>query len=104
MGPEFLGAGLVFLQCFLLLLLLCASLRDPRNREDGGARNNGSKESRCHCVTPYAARIEPRLFVLNATKTSFWTCRRRQAREASTSAAGEKRAAREADRRKGIWE
>src|SRR3954468_22644815 len=68
MGPEFLGAGFVFLQRFLL----CADLRDPRNRENSDARKNGSMESRCHCVTPCAARIEPRLFVLNATKTSFW--------------------------------
>jgi hypothetical protein len=62
MGPEFLGAGFVFLQRFLLRAGLGDSqARDPRNGEDGGARNNGSIESRFYRVTPYAAYVEPRL-------------------------------------------
>ena len=50
-GPEVLGAGLVFLQG----LLLRVGLADPRDNEDSCERKNGSIESRFHRVTPYAA-------------------------------------------------
>jgi hypothetical protein len=49
--------------------LLCAGLgdaqtSDPRDGEDGGARHNGSIESRFHRVTPYAAgRAAPCLLI-----------------------------------------
>jgi hypothetical protein len=51
MGPEFLVAGLVALEGFLL----CAGLGNAHHGEDGGARKNGSIEDRFHRVTPYAA-------------------------------------------------
>ena len=105
MGPEFLGAGLVFLQRFCL----CAGLgdpqtRDPRNGEDGGARNNGSIESRFHRVTPYAAQVEPRLvYCLNATRDELlvW-CRVGRPQNATTSGPREKRAPRGPAGRKAI--
>ena len=50
-GPELLGAGLVFLQG----LLLRAGLAGPRDNEDCCERKNRSIESRFHRVTPYAA-------------------------------------------------
>ena len=59
MGPEFLGAGLVFLQW----LLLCAGLAGPRDKGNCRERKNRSIESRFHRVTPYAAgRLRMLLF------------------------------------------
>jgi hypothetical protein len=53
MGPELLGAGLVFLQRTVFLrLLLCGRKTRAGNETDGHKRKNGSMESRFHRVTP----------------------------------------------------
>jgi hypothetical protein len=58
MGPEFLGAGLITVQRFLL----CVGLTDPRDNDDCRERKNRSIESRFHRLTPYAAERLPLLF------------------------------------------
>jgi hypothetical protein len=67
MGPEFLGAGLVFLQS----RLLCAGLTGPCDNDDCRERKNGSIESRFHRVTPYAAKRPRQLFILKVRETNF---------------------------------
>src|SRR5882757_3113154 len=65
MGPEFLGAGLVFLQ----RLLLRAGLAGPRDKGNCRERKNRSMESRYHRVTPYAAgRLRMFYFVLDVSR------------------------------------
>src|SRR5229473_3306749 len=68
MGPEFLGAGLVFFQRFLLRV----GLAGPRDNDDRCDRKNRSIESRFHRVTPYAAWRPRMLFILTGFReTNF---------------------------------
>src|SRR5882762_1954608 len=93
MGPEFLGAGFVFLQS----RLLCAGLTGPRDNDDCCERKNGSIESRFHRVTPYAAKRLRLLFILNVSRDELWwwsAVRWIRPRNVITSAGGEKRAPR----------
>ena len=64
MGPEFLGAGLIAMEGFLL----CVGLAGPRDNGDCCERKNRSIESRFHRVTPYAAERLRLLFILNVSR------------------------------------
>src|ERR1700716_1401320 len=92
MGPEFLGAGLVFLQS----LVLCAGLIGPRDNQDCCERKNGSIESRFHRVTPYAAKRLRLLFILSVSRDELWWIAVRwiAPENVITSTGGEKRARR----------
>jgi hypothetical protein len=72
MGPEFLGAGLVLLEWFILR----AGLTGPSDNEDRCERKNGSIESRFHRVTPSAAWRLRVLFILNVARDEFWSAER----------------------------
>src|SRR4051812_15798373 len=67
MGPEFLGAGLVFLQ----RLLLRTGLTGRGDKCNCRERKNRSIEGRFHRVTPYTAGRLRMLFVLSFERRSF---------------------------------
>ena len=67
MGPEILGAGLVFLQG----LLLRAGLAGPRDNEDCCERKNGSIESRFHRVTPLCSLAAAPVIILNVREANL---------------------------------
>jgi hypothetical protein len=72
MGPEFLGAGLVLLERFILR----AGLTGPSDNEDCCERKNGSIECRFHRVTPFAAWRLRVLFILNVARDELWSAER----------------------------
>ncbi|HTC98241.1 MAG TPA: hypothetical protein VK734_10975, partial [Bradyrhizobium sp.] len=57
---------------------------------------NGSMESRFHRVTPYAARRLRALFILDVLRDDRRSLKKIRPENVSTSAAGEKRSARQA--------
>src|SRR6202011_1893623 len=72
MGPEFLGAGLVLLEWFILR----AGRTGPSDHNDCCERKNGSIESRFHRVTPSAAWRLRVLFILNVARDELWSAER----------------------------
>src|SRR5262249_39090354 len=68
MGPELLGARLVFLQrAVLVLLLLRMGKARPRNKPGCCQRKNGFMESRYHRVTPLLQPLVLRLLIVRNT-------------------------------------
>src|SRR5581483_8736485 len=89
MGPELLGAGLVFLQRAVFVRLLRIGCSDACDNTDCRERKNRSMESRFHRVTPLKAAEAAALFIMDVSRDLRSERIRRQ--NVSTSGAREKR-------------
>src|SRR5262249_16596447 len=74
----FLGAGFVFLERLVFVLLLRIGDVRPRKKGNRCKRNYGSMEYRCHRITPLRrpSLAAVLLFVLAIRETKFRVCRK----------------------------